>query len=271
MAKVQQMTLPPAFQALLDKILAHFDQTIYPTWATRNFHLTRAAKAANKEKSYIPGARVVWASFSAVEKALWKSCAAFMQYSSYQYFTAKYSYAKKNGLDLAVTPTVKHQMHALFATNPGGLELVQWVRDDIVLLGQVSVQFQYKKTEYTAFFGSPFNLHIDAYYFDGGQNLVDVFDWEAPSGNVDWTTVSFSFGVTSRNYFHVVCTWSLDYYDADVWMDNFLISDQLGVVHRQAFWVKAGKSWVFTQHYRKQGWDFVPAYDPSWFDVVYSD
>lgn len=271
MTKVLQMTLPPAYQVMLDKILAHFDQMIYPTWATRNFHLTRAAKAANKEKSYIPGARVVWASFSAPTKALWKSAAAFMQYSSYQYFTAKYSYAKKNGLSLVMTPDQVHQMHALFATNPDGLELVQFVRDDIVLLGQVTVAFKYKKIEYTGFYGAPFNLHIDAYYFEGGENKVDTYDWAAASGNIDWTAVQFSFGVTSRNYFHVVCTWSLDYYDADILFDNLLISDQLGPVHRQAFWVKAGKTWVWTPHYRKQGWAFWPSFTPAWFDVVYSE
>jgi len=271
MVKVQQMTLPPGYQELLDKLLAYFDQMIYPTWASRNFHVTRAAKAANKEKTYIPTIASVWATFNPTTKALWKSCAAFMMFSSYQYFVAKYSYARKHGLDLAVTPTVLHQMEALFATNPGGAELVQFVRDDVVLLGQITVAFAYKKVEYSEYLGAPFNLHIDAYYFEGGENKIDTYDWVAPSGNIDWTAVQFSFGVTSRNYFHVVCTWSLDYYDADVYFDNLLISDQLGPVHRQAFWVKAGKSWVWTPHYRKQGWTFLPGFTKDWFDVIYSE
>ena len=271
MVKVAQMTLPPGYQSLLDKILSHFNLMIYPTWATRNFHLTRAAKAANKEKSYIPGARVVWASFDAPTKALWKSDAAFMEYTGYQYFIAKHSYARKNGLDPNVTPTLLHQMHAFFATNPGGFEEVQWVRDDIVLTGPISVQFMYKQVEYTPAYGDGFTLHIDAYYFDGGENKIDTYDFVAPAGSHDWTSASFSFGQAGRFYFHVVCTWSLDYYDADVFFDNLLIKDQAGDVYREAFWVKAGKSWVYTPHYRKQGWKFYPDFTTLWFDVVYSD
>ena len=209
MAKVQQLTIPPAWVELLAKITAHFDQMIYPTWATRNFNLSRSAKKANKEKTYIPTIRSIWATLDASTKAQWKSCAAFMKFTNYQYFTTKYSYCRKHGLDLNISPTSLHQLYALFMTNPGGSELVQAERDDVVLLGQISVQFVYKKTEYDVYYGSPFNLHIDAYYFEGGQNLVDTYDWQAPAGNVDWTSVSFSFGVTGRNYFHVVLIWSL--------------------------------------------------------------
>jgi len=70
MVKVAQMTIPPEFETLLAKILAHFDQMIYPTWASRMFHTTRSAKARNLEKTYIPRVRAVWSTFTPSQKAI---------------------------------------------------------------------------------------------------------------------------------------------------------------------------------------------------------
>jgi phosphopantetheinyl transferase (holo-ACP synthase) len=269
MAKVAQMTIPPALQPLLDRILAHFDNQQYPTWATRFMHTTRSAKKANKEKTYIPAVRTVWATLDATTKALWKSCSAFMQQTNYQYFTNKYSYCKKNGLDLAITPTVLHQMHGLVLDSPSGSEIVQMTRDDIVLTGQLSFEFAYKKVERDVAPIDPFNLYIEAYYMEDGENKVDTYVWEAPAGNVDWNKVSFSFGTTSRYYFHVICTWTLFYYDAQIQLDNFKISDMYGIAYREAWKVKSGKAWVWQPHYRKAGWEFYPSFAEPFYRVLY--
>jgi len=269
MVKVLQMTIPPLYAELLAKIASHFDQMIYPTWATRFYHGTRSAKKQNKEKTYIPTIASVWKTFSPTTKALWRSCALFMKQTGYQYFTSKYAYCRKNGLNLNITPTVLHQMHGLMISNLDGSEIVQAVRDDIVLTGQISVSFVYKKSERDVSPIEPFNLYIEAYYFEGGQNKKDIYLWEAPGGSIDWSNVSFSFGVTSRYYFHVVFIWTLFYYDADVFIDNLLLTDMYGDVYREAFKVKAGKSWVYTPHYRKSGWEFYPQYVPPFFEVKY--
>jgi len=269
MTKIVQMTIPPGYEELLAKITAWFDQQIYPTWATRFRHGTRAAKKANKEKTYLPSVRTAWNLLSPTTKALWKSCNAFAKQSGYLYFTTKFCYNRKNNLTLLPDPDPIHQLYGLKMSDPGGSEIVQMTRDDIVLLGQITVAFKYKKTEIDVAPIDPFNLFVEAYYMEAGENKVDEYYWEAPSGNVDWTAVQFSFGTTSRNYFHVICTWTLFYYDADVFLDNFLITDMLGDVCREPWKKLSGKEWVYTKHYRKAGWSFYPEYWVPWFDVVY--
>jgi len=49
MTKVAIMSIPPEFEALLSKILSHFDQLIYPTCASRYFYITLSAKKTNRE------------------------------------------------------------------------------------------------------------------------------------------------------------------------------------------------------------------------------
>ncbi len=271
MTKVSQMTIPPAYQELLDKILAHFQNQIYPTWATRFFHTTRSAKKADKEKTYIPGAKSVWNGFSAAQKLDWTN-AKFVSYrSGYNVFLGDYSYRKKNGLSLPGTADPTHQIFGLKLENFGGLEYVTLERHDIVATGQLSVHFSYKKVERDTPALWPFALHIDAYYFEGGENKIDTYDWVAPDGNVNWTEVSFSFGVTSRYYFHVVCTWSLWLYDADVYFDNFYLRDMYGDVNREVFKLTTKKEWLYQPKVRKQGWLFEPAFVEPWFRVLYLD
>jgi hypothetical protein len=269
MTKIAQMDIPPGYEELLAKITAWFESLVYPTWATRFRHGTRSAKKANKEKTYLPSVRDAWALLSPATKALWKSCNAFAKQSGYLYFTTKYSYNKKNGLDLAITPTSLHQLYGLKMSDPAGDEIVQATRDDIVLLGAITIAFTYKKTEVSEAPIDPFYLYVEAWYFEAGENKKDEYLWEAPAGNVDWTAVQFSFGTTGRNYFHVVCSFVLFYYDADVFLDNFLITDQLGDVYREPWKKLSGKEWVYTKHYRKAGWEFYPEYWVPWFEVQY--
>lgn len=265
------MSIPPAYQEKLDKILAYFNLQIYPTWASRYFHTTRSAKARNQAKTYLPGARTVWATYDAVTKALWKTAGTFMKLNGWLYFTQKFSYHKKHGLTLTLTPNSTVQMFGLELFNPGGLEEVRATREDIVLLGQINAAFKYKKTENSPATTDPFRFHCDLYYFQDGENKVETHDWTAPSGNVDWTAVSESFGTTGRNYFHCVLTFYLDYYDADVFLDNFLISDGLGDVYREAWKVKDGKPWAYTPKVRKYGWIFSPNYAEPYFQIAYID
>jgi len=271
MVKVQQMDIPPEYQHLLDKILAWFDQQIYPTWATRNKQTTRSAKASNKEKTYLPKASEVWGGYDTATKALWKSAGVFMGLNGWLYFCQKFSYHKKNGLSLTLTPNQTVQIYGLKISNPTGSGQVRAVREDIVLTGQITVAFKYKKTEILPPSGQSFRFHADLYYFKDGQNLVESHDWVSPSGNVDWTTISESFGTTSRYYFHSVVTFYLDDYNADVFLDNLLISDMNGDVYREPWKVKAGIPWDYTVKARKQGWVFTPSYSFPSFEIVYID
>jgi len=271
MVKVAQMNIPPSFQSLLDKLLSAYDNQIYPTWATRYFHTTRSAKVANQAKTYIPGVRTVWATLDKPTKALWKSAASFMAWTNYQYYTAKYSYHKKHNLTFPITVNQNCQMYGLKLCNPSGLETVQAIRDDIVLTGQVTASFKYKKTEIEPAISDPFGFHADLYYFEGGENKIETHDWTAPAGNVDWTAVSESFGTTGRYYFHCIITFNLDQYNADIFLDNFLITDFAGDIYREAWKVKDGKPWDYFPKVRKEGWTFLPEYREPYFQIVYVD
>jgi|SRR3972149_1126464 len=271
MTKVAITTIPPAFQAMLDKTLAHFDNQIYPTWATRFLHTTRSAKRADREKTYIPGAKTIWNAFTGPEKLAWNNAKYGVYRSGYNVFLGDYSYRQKYGLTIPGTPDITHQIYGLQMSNFGGLEYVTLERHDIVVEGPISVHFSYKKIERDVPALWPFALHVDAYYFKGGENLIDSYDWVFPDGNIDWTEVSFSFGVTSRYYFHVVCTFTLWLYDADVFFDNFLVSDNVGDINREAWKLNVKKEWVYTPKVRKQGWLFEPEYVEPWFKVVYLD
>lgn len=271
MVKVAQMNIPPAIQPLLDKLLSAYDNQIYPTWATRYFHTTRSAKVANKAKTYIPGVRAVWATLTTAQKAQWRTASSFMAWTNYQYYTAKYSYHKKHGLSFPITVNQNVQMYGLKLCNPSGLETVRAVRDDIVLTGQITASFKYKKTEIEPAISDPFGFHADLYYFEGGENKIETHDWSAPAGLVDWTAVSETFGTAGRYYFHSIITFKLDYYNADILLDNFLVSDNLGDVYREAWKVKDGKPWEPIIKSRKQGWTFSPVYAEPYFQIEYVD
>lgn len=271
MTKVAIMTIPPDFQPLLDKILAHFDQMTYPTWATRNFHLTRAAKKTNLEKTYIPGVRSVWATFTPAEKAAWSAAKGYTGYSNYQLFTADYSYRKKNLLSLPGTPNTTHQLYGLKISNPGGVETVR-IRFHLKdLIGPLTIAFNYKKQQYSPPADQSFKFDAAAYYFDGGLNITETKSWTSPTGDVAWALVSQSWGTVGKKFFHLTIEFKLDNYDADVFLDNLRISDGTGAFYSDSFNKKVGKEWDYFAFYRKQGWAFDPLFAPPFFEVVYLD
>jgi len=271
MVTVAQMDLPPGYQELLDKILAWFNNQIYPVWATRFFHTTRKAKADNKAKTFITGARTIWNEFDIDTKLDWFLARGYTRWSGYNLFLADYSYRRKNGLSLPGTPTTTHQLYGLKMGNPGaGNEVLTrlHLKD---LTGPITIDFYYKKTEYQATFGDPFNLIADAFFFDGGLNILDEETWEAPGGNVDWAHVSFTFGEAGRRYFHLIMQLAIIDYDCDVFIDNFKISDQSGDFYLDSFTHNAGTDWQYEAFYRKQGWAFYPSFAVPYFEVLYLD
>lgn len=271
MAKVAKMTLPPAYDLLLAKILAHFNQSIYPTWATRNFHLTRAAVKVLKEKTVLPKVRDAWILLSAAQKLDWKNAAGYTGYNKYQLFTADYVYRRKNNLSLPGIPYTTHQLYGLKVANPGGsgnIRIRLHLKD---LVGPLTISFNYKKVQYSVPAGLSFNFKAQAFKFDGGLNIVSEKEWISPTGNVAWASVSQIFGSTGIKYFHLTVEFKLDNYDADVFLDNLSISDAGGVFFSDSFNKKVGKEWIYQPFYRKQGWAFDPENAVPYFEVVYLD
>lgn len=271
MVKVAQMTIPPEYEPLLAKILAWFNSLIYPTWASRYFHTSRAAKKANKEKTYIPGARMIWNSFTPAQKEDWKLARGYTQWSGYNVFLADYSYRRKNNLTLPGSPFITHQLHGLKMSNPGGGEDTYCRLHLKDLTGPITIDFYYKKLEYSETFGEPFNLIAEGFFFDGGLNILDEETWEAPGGNQDWTHVVINLGESNKKYFHFILQFSLLDYDAEIFLDNFKITDSTGTFYSNSFVKKAGKEWDYQPFYRKQGWAFYPSFTEPFFEVVYLD
>lgn len=269
MVKIATMNFPPGYEALVAKILAWFDNQAYPTWATRNRHNTRAAKAANAAKTYMPSIKDAWAALSPAEKTLWADAAVFGTLNRYQLFTSDYSYRFKNGLSVPGTPNNYHEMFGLQIDNPGGGEDVQLRRDEKDLIGPITIEFNYKKTQYSPTASVPFKMVATAYNFLDGENQQIVGEWSAPAGNVDWTHASLTLGVANWKYFHLTIIWYLTDYDASVSIDQLLIQGNSVDKYREDWQYKSGKTWAYTALYRKTGWLFTPQYFEPWFRVVY--
>ena len=269
MVKVAQMDIPPEYQALLDKILAYFDNQIYPTWASRFFHKTRSAKKRNQEKTLMPSVSAVWAELSPAEKQAWSDASGFGTLNRYQLFISDYSYRWKNGLSIPGTPSTYHEMMGFQIQNPGGSTNVRFRRDEKDLVGPVSIAFNYQKTEISPTGDQPFKFVATLYYFDAGQNKTLAKEWSAPSGNVSWASVSESFGVSGQKYFHLTVEWYLDSYDATLNLDHLLIQSVGVDKYRECWQYKSGKIWEYDNLYRKTGWLFTPDYREPYFNVVY--
>lgn len=269
MVKVADMIFPPEYEPLLKKILAWFDTQIYPTWATRFFHTSRGAKKELAEKTYVPKATDYWKELSSAEKAVWKSTRFQTYLSSYSVFFADFSYRNKFGFTLPGVGNALYQVYGLKMANVGGLEpqLIQYHAKDLV--GRLTISFNYKKNEITSAPAYSFGVHVDMYYFEKGLIENDSEDYVSADGNLDWTSFSATMGHAGRKYFHVVITLYLYYYDAEVFIDNFLLEDANDEVERECWKVGTNLVWNYSPLYRKQGWDFYPAFGDPYFKVLY--
>ncbi len=269
MVKIAQMNFPPGYEALVAKVAAWFDNQIYPTWATRNKQTTRKAKRVLKEKTYMPSAAVAWKLLTPTEKTAWATAAVFGTLNRYQLFLADFSFRRKNGLSLPGTPDPLFEMMALELQNPLGLTNVRLRRDEKDLVGPIGISFTYQKTEFSPTGDLPFKFVATAYYFEGGKNKTETFEWSAPSGDVSFSQVTQSFGVSGRKYFHLTIVWYLDSYDAVVDLDHLLITGNFVDKFRENWQFKSGKTWSYDNLYRKTGWLFTPVFAEPYFNVLY--
>ena len=217
--------LPPEWISLMEKILRWFDNQQYAVFNPFFGHKTRAAKERNYERQWLTDAKTAWAGLADAVKANWKTAAVFVERNGYQLFIKDYCYRRKNGLSLPGTPNVLHQVKGLLISNPGPVAQVRLQRDDVILTGQITLSFNYKKVENAPTGGDPFKFDVILYYFDGGEIKTETHTWSAPAGNVAWAAVSETYGTAGRLYFHHRVIFKLDNYDADVYLANFLLED----------------------------------------------
>ncbi len=269
MAKVADMIFPPEYEPLLKKILSWFDSQIYPTWATRYFHQSRKAKKELAEKTYIPKATDYWKELSTEEKAVWKSTRFGLYRSSYSVFFADFSYRNKFGLALPGTANALWQVYGLKMQNPLGIETQFLTYDCKDLVGPITVAFNYKKNEFSVPTSLSFGVHIDMYYFEDGLIKNETVDYVSGTGTFDWYSFNETIGTPNRKYFHVVIMLYLYYYDAEVFIDNFLVQDRDNDIERECWKVGTDLVWNYAPLYRKEGWDFYPTFGDPFFQVLY--
>lgn len=222
----QTLKIPPSWLPLIEKIFRWYDNAIYPVFNPFFGHTTRSAKERNRAKTYLPDIQTAWAALPAATKANWKTAASFVKKNSWQLFVKDTSYRIKNTLAYPRAPDTNFPTHGLLMSNPLGLTNVRIQRDDINLTGQVTLAFNYKKTEHNPTAGTPFKAEITLWYFEAGENKTETHTWTAPAGNVAWASVSETYGTADRLYHHQRIIFYLDSYDADVYLANFLISDK---------------------------------------------
>jgi hypothetical protein len=203
MVKVGNLTFPPGYEALVAKILAWYDNQIYPTWATRNRHNTRSAKKRNLEKTLLPSISGIWKGLTPAERAAWSAASDFSTLNGYQLFTSDYSYRRKNGLSLPGTPNNYHDMFSLEIDNPGGVSEVRFRRDEKDLVGPVNISFNYKKVERQTITLEEWS-DLVATWADATAMWtgVEVAAWSDP--NIDWADVLARWAYSTKGMFHLV-------------------------------------------------------------------
>jgi len=269
MTKADMTQIPPEWEALMAKIQRWYDSRIYPVFGPFFSHKTRSAKARNKAKSLMPSSSTAWGLLDQETKDAWKTASDFGTLNRYQLFISDYSYRWKNGLSLPGTPNAFHQLHGLRWKNPDPLATCRLRRDCKDLVGNVTLAFNYKKTEIAPTGDKAFSFLATLYYFEDGLNKTETHNWSAPAGNVDWVSVSEVLTTKARNYFHLTILWYLDGYNAIIDLDRLLVTDLDGDAYRECWQFKAGRTWSYENLYRKEGWLFTPGYYVPYFDVVY--
>jgi len=218
--------IPPSWIPLMEKIINWYDNAIYPVWTIFGYKKTRSWRQRARDHTWITEIKTAWAALAAAVKANWKTAATFVKRNGYQLFVKDYAYRKRNHLSLPGIPNVLHQAEGLLMSNPGPVAQVRLQRDDVILTGQITLAFNYKKVENAPTGGDPFNFVATLYYFEDGLIKTEAHTWNAPAGNVAWAAVSETYGTADRVYFHHRVIFYLDDYDADVYFANFLLRDK---------------------------------------------
>lgn len=270
MAQGSYIDVPSLQDKAYKKALRKFQGTKSSIISTPYKLLSREEEKARKTRQWLTEIAAAWKLLDAPTKAIWKSYAANISRSNWVLYVMEYAYRKKYELSIPPSPTELHQMMGLKITNPTGSGTVKAWRYDIVITGPIDVRFSYKKTESAATSGIPFRVYCEAWYMEAGENKSETHTFDAPSGNVDWTQVNFSFGTSGRYYFELIISFELTDYQASVILDNFVVEDNIGELVDEPWHVKSGKTWYYQVKTRKMGWEFSPAIGQPYIEVVYT-
>ncbi len=271
MVRVIQPDVPAEYEELWNKIMRWFERNGVPIWCRQWFQNTRRGDRVRKEASPVSVIANAWNALSPVRKIWWDITAHVMwgYARGYRFFTTDWIYREVVGLYVPQIPSFHHQLFGMKMANPGGTNNVYMRRDDKDLVGQLTVKFAYKKAESVSSVVNAFRVTTTGYYFTQGSYDTDVDEFEAPAGNVAWNTIERTFGVANRKYFHYKIVFSIENYNAEVSLDNIVLSDQNGEFYKENFYTKRYRPWVPVLLYRKRDWVFSPTYSPPNFTHLY--
>lgn len=271
MAKLIQPNIPPEYEVLWEKIFRWFERYGVPIWARKWFQTSRSVIDNKREITKIPTAAQSWKTLDTATKGAWKAAAyrAYKFYRGYRLFVADYIWRQKAELSLPGTPANEHQLFGLKMANPGGGLDVEMRRDDKDLVGKLKIKFSYKKDEITPSATDAFKVNCTAYYFTAGYYGTDTDSFSAPAGDVGWNIIERTFGSTNRKYFHFKIVFTTKDYDAIIYLDNVVLSDNNGEFFREGWNTESYAAWIPRALYRKTDWQFKPVWAEPYFKHEY--
>lgn len=273
MVKIIQPNIPAEWEELFAKIFRWFERNGVPIWCANWFQTSARSKETRRSNSIFKMVSDYWKTVSDADKELWKQAAekVWGQRRGYRLFSMDIIWRHARGFSKPGTPNQFHQLFGLRVSNPGGAKSVIMRIDLKDQTGPFNLKFSYKKNELVPTTDEPFRVNVGAFYFGSGSLKVDVATWESPAGNVAWTTSEKSFGVSGREYYHIIVMFILDYYDAVISLDNIEISDNIGVIESENFITKRYTPFEPDFLVRKEGWGFAPDYAEPYFKYLYLD
>lgn len=271
MVRIVQPDIPPEWEEMWAKIVRWFDLHGIPVWCRMWFQTSRSQKEKRRAATKFPSAGSAWKQLDAATKIAWRSAAkaGWNYYRGYRMFVADYIYRLQNNLSLPGTPSDYHQLFGMVMDNPSGSSDIYMRRDDKDLIGPLTIKFSYKKDERTPSGSYAFKVQSTAYYFWAGQVLSHTDTFTSPAGDVAWNTITRNFGTSGLKYFHLKVIFTILNYDAKIYLDNIIWSDQNGEFFREHFNVESYGAWIPVLLYRKRDWVFNPAYITTYFKHEY--
>lgn len=271
MVRIVQPSLPPQYEEAWNRIFRWFSRYGVPVWCRSWVQDTRRGVAVRRSATQLRAVADCWNALSVSERLAWDSAAfeTFGFYRGYRLFTSDYFYRKKIKLTYPGSPSDLHQMEGIMMKNPGGTQNVYSRYDDKDLVGQFTIKFSYKKKEIAASGSFGFKVQTTAYYLIEGGIGTETDEFSGPSGNVDWTQITRTIGTAGRKYFHIKIVWTIENYNAEIWLDNFRLTDSVGLIYFENFDTIEYNPWEFEKLIRKKWWQFSPGFWAPYFYHTY--
>jgi len=246
MVKLNNPTIPPEYTDLRKKAVLDMT-TLAGDIATRNVILeSRANKEQRRAATKFPAVATAWQALAAAQQEEWNSAALLANGSGHGYdlFVADYLYREDTGRAPHDTPHALHQLFGLTIAggdNPSRPYLL-WKLPDLV--GPFTFSVSVKLTATTS--GDMRDAYLDLIgnWLNGSQSTYDIDRIYLPQVDTDWTRYTMQLTAPARAYMMVSCSLRPQALNAKMQIDNLLITDEIGEVMREDFFVPRYGTWT---------------------------